>query len=242
MDRTAYDRYFALETRHFWKRARRALVQDLVETYRPQQAEPLRLLDVGGGPTLVALELARFGEVMVVEPDAPTVELMRGRGVNIVQGSLPDDLPPGPFDVVTCLDVLEHVDDDRGAARALRGLVRPGGLFLCTVPAYPWLWSEHDVAVHHKRRYTRAGFEATLRDAGFQIRRLTFHTGLLLPVLVAKRVAERARKPNPAPEYDTKVPPAPVNAAFGLVMGLEGRLIHRGVNLPWGSTLVGVCG
>ena len=78
-----------------------------------------------------------------------------------MQGSITElPLPDDRFDFAVCLDVIEHIDDDLRALRELHRVVRPGGTLLVTVPAYQWLWSEHDVINHHKRRYTRKTLSA----------------------------------------------------------------------------------
>lgn len=241
MDRTAYDRYFALEESHFWRVARRRLVLELLERHRPGPA-PLRILDVGGACSLIPREMQRFGAVTVIEPDAATVEFSRRElALDVRRGSLPDQLPvEGPFDVVTLLDVLEHVDDDAGALRAIRALLRPGGLLLLTVPAVPLLWSAHNVSVHHKRRYLRDGLLPLLVATGFRVDRLSYHTCLLFPLLAIQRIAGRLEGIDPKAEYDVKVPPGPINRAFGGVMELERKLFRR-MDLPIGSSLVAVC-
>lgn len=241
MDRTAYDRYFALEESHFWRVARRNLVLELLETHRPGPS-PLRLLDVGGACSLIPREMQRFGEVTVIEPDAATVDFSRRElGLDVRLGSLPDPLPvDGLFDVTTLLDVLEHIDDDVAALRTIHALLRPGGLLLVTVPAVPLLWSSHDVSVHHKRRYLRGDLTRALVAGGFRVDRLSYHTCLLFPLLAAQRIADRVKGIDPNAEYDVKVPAAPLNQAFAAVMRLEHRLF-RHTDLPIGSSLFAVC-
>jgi 2-polyprenyl-3-methyl-5-hydroxy-6-metoxy-1,4-benzoquinol methylase len=138
------------------------------------------------------------------------------------------------------LDVLEHIDDDVGALRAAVELLRPGGLLLVTVPALPWLWSAHDVSVHHKRRYTKGTLRDLLAQADVRIEWLSYHTTLLLPVLATQRLVSRVRGIDPKAKYDVKLPPAPVNAAFRGVMALEARLLER-LTMPIGSSLVAAC-
>jgi len=241
MDRSAYDRIFALEETHFWRIARRDMVLELVERHKPA-GDSLRLLDIGGASTLVSRELGRFGELVVVEPDAPTAAFAREKlGIDVRVGALPDQIPvEGTFDVITLFDVIEHIDDDVGALRAVRPFLNPHGLLLVTVPAIPWLWSNHDVAVHHRRRYVREGLRRVIEESGFEIERITYHTSLLFPVIAAQRLASRLKGVDEKAEYDVKVPPAPLNRALGAVMALEGRIL-RHTELPIGSSLVAVC-
>ena len=104
------------------------------------------------------VELARLGEVTGIELSPTSVAVARARNVGeVVEGSV-EELPfeDDSFDFAVCLDVIEHLDDDLQTLRELRRVVRPGGRLLVTVPAYPSLWSSHDVVNHHRRRYTRA--------------------------------------------------------------------------------------
>ena len=84
---------------------------------------------------------------------------------------VPADLPAlrGRFHIITCLDVLEHLDDDVEGLRAIAALLAPGGQLVVTAPAYDWLWSGEDVISAHRRRYTRA--DAASRRAGGRLRR-----------------------------------------------------------------------
>ena len=239
MDRSAYDRLFELERRHFWRIGRRHVILDILERWRPPGA--LRILDVGGACSLVSQEMTRFGEVTVVEPDVPTARFAASElGLDVRPGSLPDDMPvSGQFDVVTLFDVLEHIDDEGSAMAAVHQLVRPGGLLVVTVPALPLLWSDHDVSVHHRRRYTQATLRPVIEGAGFRLARLSYHTCLLFPLVFAQRMASRLRGVKARAEYDVKVPAAPLNRTLLAVMELERRLLRR-VDLPIGSSLVAV--
>src|SRR5207245_10995967 len=97
----------------------------------------------------------RFG--IDLAPEAVTFARRRGER-DLAQASaekLP--FPDAAFDSVFALDVIEHTDDDHATAAALARILRPGGTPVLTVPAFMFLWSEHDEAVLHRRRYRRAG-------------------------------------------------------------------------------------
>ena len=91
------------------------------------------------------------------------------------------------------MDVLEHVDDDRGLVRHYAGKVPAGAHFLVTVPAFRFLWSGHDVFLEHKRRYRLREIEATMRDAGLEIVRGAYYFGLIFPLAAAVRLADPRR-------------------------------------------------
>ena len=245
MDRSAYDRWFELEDRHFWRIAKRELILELVEKWKPEPApgQPLKLLDIGGACTLLTRELGRFGDITLVEHDKKTAEFAAETlGLDVLHGSLPDRLPvSGPFDVVTLIDVLEHLDDDVAAARAVHDILRPGGLLVASVPAVPLLWGEHDISVHHKRRYMANTLRPVLDAAGFEIERMTYHTSLLFPAVFAQRMWSRLRKGiKEHAEYPVKVPPAIINKPFYSIMNLERKLMRR-FDMPIGSSLVAIC-
>lgn len=247
MDRTAYDRFFALERSHFWRVGKRRLVLEWIERYisllNPGSNNP-RILDIGGACSLIPKELQRFGTVLVLESDRTTVELAQARlGIDIRLASFPEQVPVGEqFDIITMLDVLEHIEYDTASLAAARGLLTPKGFLLITVPALPWLWSDHDVLLHHFRRYTRGDLVQKLETAGFVVERISYYTSLLLPLLILQRSADRLRfalTGRHRTEYDVKPPLGPINALFGLIMTVE-RVVLRSGNLPIGSSLIAV--
>lgn len=91
------------------------------------------------------------------------------------------DAIPGSFDVLVAMDVIEHLDDDLESLKQWLGLLKPGGSVLISVPAFSWLWSRHDVALGHKRRYTKASLERLVQSAGLEIESLTYAFGFLVP-------------------------------------------------------------
>lgn len=237
MERSAYDRFLELEQCHFWRRAKRRLVREWIERYLPRQPDR-RILDIGGACSLITVELSRFGTVECLEADAATVELARNQlGIDIRQGIFPAVMPEGQFDIITMLDVLEHIEDDRAALLAARTLMNPDGLLLVTVPALRWLWSGHDLALHHHRRYHRSELIGLLKETGFHVLRSSYYTSLLLPVLATQRLLTKLRRRPAIPQYDVRVPPAPLNRLLAAVMAAERRLLRR-VDLPAGSSLV----
>jgi 2-polyprenyl-3-methyl-5-hydroxy-6-metoxy-1,4-benzoquinol methylase len=242
MDRGAYEAFLDLDRSHFWRRAKRRLVLQAIDAHLEGRGERgrARMLDVGAACSLLGPELAERGEVTLIEPDAPTAALAREElGLTVLEGALPDALPvDGPFHVITALDVLEHVEEDRRAVRALSERLAADGLLVVTVPALEWLWSEHDLALEHKRRYTSRGLRACLEAGGIEVLRLSYYTSLLLPLVAASRLLRRSRVKG-SPRYRVAVPAAPINAACAAVMGVERKLMHA-VDLPYGACLFAV--
>lgn len=231
----------SVEDRHWWYRGRRRVVgRVLAGLGLPPGA---RILDAGcgGGGNLAAL--ARFGEVTGLEPDAGARTAARARGLGaVVEGGL-EALPfeDGSFSVATALDVIEHLDDDRGALGELRRVVVEDGFLVVTVPAYQWLWSPHDVANEHRRRYARRQLVTVAESAGWRPMQTSYFNSLLLPIVAVRRLWQRRRLGEQAPPVsDFERTPAWVDGLLELPFRVEAAMISAGVQLPAGLSLLGV--
>ena len=151
---------------------------------------------------------------------------------------LPDNIgfTGDTFDLVAMLDVLEHIEDDVGSLRALRERLREDGSILITVPAVPWLWSDHDEIHHHKRRYTKAGLRQVLQQAGLKVDHVSYFNTLLFPLALAQRLASRFSSKKFAGD---SMPSRFVNGMLKSVFAFENRLAWR-INLPVGLSLYAV--
>ena len=243
MDRTAYQKHLELDQYHFWRVAKRQLLKELLSS-NLEEKKGLRILDIGGAVSLYPRTLAEFGEVTVVEPDAQCVEVARSTlKMPIVQGALPDSVGvDGLFDVISMLDVLEHIEDDRRALESVRSLLTEDGTVIMTVPALPILFSDHDRALHHFRRYTKKTLLEVINRSGLRIRRIGYWTSLLLPIIALQRVMGRLRDPlkkDHDVKYSVSVPSPFVNSTLSQVMKLERRGL-RFVDFPLGSSLFAV--
>jgi SAM-dependent methyltransferase len=227
-----------VEETHWWYRERRRMIAALLADI--PLTEPCRILDAGCGSGRNLELLAPFGTVTGVEPATLSVAAARARGVGrVVQGSL-DSLPleSDAFDLVVCLDVLEHVDDDLAALRELRRVAASGGRLLVTVPAHRWLWGTHDELSGHVRRYTRASLLSVAAAARWEPLRVTgFNASLLGPIALA-RAGDRVRGRRRRARSDLVRTPRWLDRLLGLVLGAEARLIGSGRSLPFGVSLV----
>ena len=232
---------FELEDTYWWFVARRELVRELILRYRPARDE-IAVLDVGCGTGATLKAIGDLGTVLGIDRSPEALQFCRTRGLSKLARAKAEELPvaSGSVDVVLALDLLEHIQDDAAAARELARVLRSGGVLLATVPAGPELWSEHDEALAHLRRYRAARLRRILVDAGFDIQKLSpVITTLLLPI-AALRLAQRIfpRKKG-APETAFIIPPRPINWLLTKILRLE-RLWLRRFNFPVGVSLVAV--
>lgn len=225
---------------HWWYRGRRAIVRS--ELGHLGLRDGIEILDAGCGSGRMLEDLVGYGRVagLELDPDAALVAASRGCG-EVKQGSL-ERLPweDQAFDLITCLDVLEHVPDDRGALAELRRVSKPGARLLLTVPAYQALWSLHDVANHHYRRYSRRSLRVAAIEAGWTLVRMTSFNAILLPVAAVVRLAQRRRHPDSSYEPELNLGPAWLNSVLERPLRMEARWLERGGTLPAGLSLLAV--
>jgi SAM-dependent methyltransferase len=200
----------ALEDGHWWYRERRHVLARLVRQLTPGIA-----LDIGaaaGGNTRV---LTRMGwQALAVEFSVDGAKVASERDLNVVRGDashLPID--DESVDLTVCWDVLEHLEDDKAALDEMFRVLRRSGTTLIAVPADPNLWSAHDEAVSHFRRYTRDGLVALAEAAGFRITGVRSWNVLMKPAVVWRRRMSAGS--------DLDEPPRWLNASLGAIIGLE---------------------
>jgi SAM-dependent methyltransferase len=228
-----------LELRHWWYRGRRRLILQLLRAHTPVDSLP-RILDLGCGTGGNTTAYQVLGTVVGIEPDGNAVALAHARGgAHYCRGggtALP--FSAESFDAVVATDVLEHIADDATAASEVHRVLRPGGVFVLSVPAHPWLYSRHDAALLHHRRYTRDMLVTVLQRAGLEVRWLSYWNATLFPVIAAVRLAGKLRG-NSAGHSDTADTPALINEPLAGVLALEAWMLQH-IRLPWGVSLVGV--
>jgi SAM-dependent methyltransferase len=137
--------------------------------------------------------------------------------------------------VVNC-DVLEHVRDDVSALKEMLRVLKPGGILVATIPAHPFLWSEHDEALAHFRRYTRKEIISKLQEAGYHIEKLSAAVSFVFPIILAFRWLQRLRPRQPdEPKTDLRILPNPLNRALIALLKVEVWLMSH-LNLPIGTS------
>lgn len=244
MRRDFYSEYFDLENHHWWFRGRRAVFVRLLNR-QPALAEDLqgrRVLDVGCGTGSMLIELARYGSAEGVDAAEEAVALCRQRGLDNVKRADGPPLPfeSGSFDLVTALDVLEHVEDDAAMVRELQRLLKPGGTLLVSVPAYRFLWGAQDEIAHHRRRYVEGELRALLDSAGLDVVRLSYFNTLLFAPIAAIRISRHARRGSLEPNSDFRLTKwGFTNRLLTWVFSSEARLLEY-VDLPFGVSLLAV--
>lgn len=241
-----FDVTAAVEARSFWCRSRIRIIRSIIARYA-DRTRTLDMLDLGCGIGGMVGGLQSLGQLNLIGSEIYLSGLKYARSRLPEAAFIQLDATKIPFvnafDIIGAFDVLEHIDQDEAVMASVRDALRPGGLFLITVPQYPWMWSHLDDIVHHKRRYTRGELRRKLRAAGFEVLRTTSFVSLLFPAMVLSRFVSRARarQADTTKEFESEVNlPGPLNTAFDLLMRVDEALIATGLSLPMGGSLLAV--
>lgn len=193
--------------------------------------------------------LRRYGHITGIEVDPRPATVARSRGYDLCQADAARGVPfpDASFDLVTALDVIEHVDDDAAILREAQRLLRPRVILAITTPAFQWLWSHNDVLNAHKRRYTARQLRERIEQAGFRIKRLTFGFCLIFPmvaplILLRNRLGVKPRLSSYHFEqdaYQVEMEPAPpwLNLMLWGAGRVEANLV-KWFDLPVGTSLI----
>ncbi len=227
----------ALDERHWWYRGRRAVLNAVLESV-PVPARA-RILDAGCGSGRTLDELARLGDARGIELNPLGAQAAHARGHEVQEAPV-EAIPhaDASFDLVTCLDVIEHTNDDIASLAELHRVTRPGGRLIVTVPAHPRLWSRHDELNDHRRRYTRSALRTAAITGGWAVERETgFNVAYLLPAALV-RIARRGGGDSGSSEL--RLTPPRLDPILELPLRAEAGLIRRGYDLPPGLSLLAV--
>jgi ubiquinone/menaquinone biosynthesis C-methylase UbiE len=233
-----YEEMYKLEDFYWWFVGRRRLVCDILGN-ESTNGEPLRILDVGCGTGANMLAFSAHGEVHGVDPSSQAVTFCERRSVSRVKQASVENLPypDSFFDVVTILDVLEHTDDDLAALKEVKRVAKPNALIISTVPAYGFLWSEHDEALQHRRRYSAHEVRNKMTVCGFDVERSSYFVTLLFWPIFLMRIFQGLAKDSTSPKTAIHVLPTWLNSLLLRLLDVE-RWMLRGFNLPFGVTIV----
>jgi SAM-dependent methyltransferase len=230
-------------SRHPWWIARASLTLALLERLgiRP----PTRVLDAGCGWGLTLEALERRGyNAAGMDISRRTVDRLDRPDRDLYVADLTRDLPAGivAFEAVLALDVIEHIDDDRGAVTRLGQLARPGGVVIVSVPALPEFFTEFDQIQGHRRRYLPETLRAAFENTGLVLEQVFWWGRWLVPMLRRQRGKRKGRPDeSPAQVYRRYIalPPWPAPLILRMGFALERSKALRG-KLETGTSLFAV--
>ena len=235
-----YRIFFEIQKKHWWFVTKKEIVLDMIDRYLAKDNGAKKVLDIGCGSGLILNALGDVGQAygMDMSDDAINFskEIFDGE---VEKGALPDQVPyeENFFDLITALDVIEHIDDDVGSLKAMRSLLTSEGKIVITVPAYMFLWSSFDEMNEHKRRYTLTELKEKLVQAGFTVEKISYYNTLLFPIVFAVRMLNNILNRDGASDVDMPAPP--INFVLKQIFSIEKYLL-RFSNLPFGVSVLAV--
>lgn len=238
-----YQRNFDLETHYWWFRGVREAIKNLLFLGAGNDRRLGKVLDVGCGTGALLDELAPLCDELWGADLSPTaIEFCRRRGHErlLVADAQHVPLPDASFDAVTAVGIIEHLDDDAGFLDEMRRLLKPGGTLVLLTSSFQFLWSMHDVANEHRRRYTLRQLRGLAERSGFATERLSHFNSILFPGIAPILVAHRLiyGLDSPEPQRILPEPPRLINSLLSRVLSVEAELVKH-TSLPFGVSMVG---
>lgn len=243
MNEREYDSMYAVEDTHWWYVSLHELICSYVAGERNRKGAPLDILDAGCGTGRLMQLMQPYGTVEGFDLSERALGFCRERGLaNIRQANL-NDVEPGEtrYDIITSIDVIYHraVQDESGILTRFYRSLKPGGLLIVNLPAFEFLRSTHDIAVHTRRRYTRGELENLLIRCGFAVEKSSYRIAFLFPFIAGYRLARRFL-PHPAQPgnvaSDVSAPSPLLNVALLFSSRMENALQRR-IDLSFGSSV-----
>ena len=236
MEQHTYGIMNDVEDKHWWFVGRRAILEEFLRLIVPNSKSETRILDVGCGTGANLGMLAQFGAAEGVDVSDDALEFCKLKGLKAHKG-LAESLPfaDASFDVVTALDVVEHLDDDVAGLKEMHRVLKSGGKTLIFVPAFMWLWGVQDDISNHRIRYTKAQIIERLTRAGFEIERATYANWTFFAPILAGRTIMKVTGIKPESENNVNV--SALNGIFGKIFSAE-RLWLKKFNFPFGVSIV----
>lgn len=235
------DRYREVEDHSYWYRHRAACIVRLLERFPPGGA----VFDVGGGNGHVSLAMKRAGFApVVVEPSATAARNARARGLrDVICATLQDaQFRAGVLPAAGLFDVLEHIEDDHGFLADLARSLRDEGRLYITVPAFGWLWSEHDEQVGHYRRYTLRALRNLLRETGYEVEHACYlFAALAAPIVLCRSLPFRLFGKGRSQQTFVKEHACEggwLSRGIGGLLAAERWWTHGGWKVPFGSSCI----
>lgn len=236
MKTVEYTRMAEREKTYWWHVGRLAIIDSWLRQWvKPKKNAKILNVGCGTGGTLSTLE--KYGVVQNIDVSDEAIKFMKNAGYTVDKVT-DHNLPykDGSYDIVVAFDVLEHIEHHKEALSEWTRVLKKGGAVMFTVPAYQWLWSDHDTSLHHHRRYTKKLIKSLLPKDG-KIQRLSYYMVFSLPMIVGFRFLNKilGRKTNSETSYVNV--PDQVNDVFTGFLKAE-ALAHKVITFPAGTSLI----
>lgn len=237
MNLSAYLDMETLESTHWWYKGRRSIINSLL--LKLDLPDSPSILEVGSGTGGNIAMLSKLGHVTAIEMNELAFKISKNKYSSIADirlGQLPSEIPnlSKKFDLICLFDVLEHIKNDTLSLLQLKNLLKTNGKIVLTVPAYQWLWSQHDVHHHHYRRYTKNNIIQSSNYAELEVSRISYFNTLLFPIAAIVRLLDRVL--NIKNNERNSLPPKIINTILTHIFSSESVFLKH-INFSFGLSL-----
>lgn len=238
MNTTEYATMAEREQTYWWHIGRLEIIRSYIKGAKRKNGN-FKILNVGCGTGGTIDMLESFGEVDNVDISDEAITFMKDRGYGRLTKVDGITLPfkDKTYDMVGAFDVLEHIEEEVEALKEWSRVIKDDGAIIITVPAYQWLWTGHDVSLHHKRRYTVKRLTEAAAKAGLKPEKKSYAVVFSLPLVVGFRFLNKALRRKTDSETSYVNVPQIVNTTFSKILFAEARL-HNHVRMPFGTSVV----
>ncbi len=187
MNEPEYELHYKIEDNNWWFVAKRNRLAGNLKKYLKDKP---KILDIGCGTGIVMKKFESSADIFGIDNSKSAVDFCKKRGLEKVKVGDAKKIPfdDEKFDMVLALDIIEHIDDDIRVLNEVKRVLKKNGKFFVTVPAFSSLWSNHDIELQHKRRYSKSELKEKLAKAGFRIKKINFSYTFIFPVLLVARM------------------------------------------------------
>ena len=242
MKKNEYSMMNEIENYHWWFIGKSILIDNICKRLFHSLSKDRRMLDVGCGTGKMISILKRYGHSYGVEISHEAVNYLKNKNIHdiiICDANKPIPCKENKFSLITCLDVLEHVVNDALLINEMLRVCEQEGYIVITVPAFNILWSYHDEALYHKRRYSKKQLIKMLDKSDCRITKATYYNfSFFFPVLIFRKIREIFVDEKKEVHSDCYVSvPSPVNKLFSILLDMEIKCL-RFFNFPCGVSLL----
>jgi len=236
MDPRQYQKMLKHQELHWWFKARRNILATIIKKFCPQSKD---ILEIGAGTGANIEMLQKFGHLTAIEPNSyarSEITKKFQKNITILDGKLPDDLNlDKKFDLICLFDVLEHVKEDLKSLESLKQHLKPNGKLIVTIPAFQFLFSQHDTNLHHFRRYNKTQIEELLTKSNYKIEFTSYFNFLLFPLALISRIL---LKIFPSKKTQDGQPPKIINYFWYQIFNFEKFLLKSKIRFPFGLSII----
>lgn len=237
MHQKEYEKLYNFEGFYWWHVGRRYILDAFLKRFLKNRNNKILEIGCGTGGNLEVL--GKFGEITGLDNSEEALSFCKKRGFdNLILGRAEKiDFPSEQIDLVVALDVLEHIKEDEKAMGEAWRVLKRGGYFILTVPAYQFLWSEHDEVLSHQRRYSISELSQKIEKSGFNIIKISYVISFVFPLVLGYRIFRKIFWPKSRQNTAYLMLPKFINNFFIYLLKLESFLLKY-FNFPFGVSII----